>query len=178
MDRWRSIFAVALCLGLSAGASAQRQHRDTLTANQIDQIREAGIDPNLRIALYTKFLNERSDALKKLSGRASSRARSQKLDNQLQDFTSLMDELGSNLDQYGDRKADMRPALKKLNGATPQWLSMLKALPDEVAFDESRKEAIESCQDLSDDAKQLETEQLVYFKTHKKQKGQERAEPE
>lgn len=178
MDRWRNVFAVVVCLGVSVGASAQRQHRDTLTPGQIEQIREAGIDPNLRIALYTKFLDERAEALKKLSGRAISRARNQKLDNQLQDFTSLMDELGSNLDQYGDRKADMRPALKKLNGSTPQWLSLLKALPEDTAFDESRKEAIESCQDLSDDAKQLETQQLAYFTTHKKQKGQERAEPE
>lgn len=178
MDRLRNILVMALCAGLSAGLSAQRPHHDTLTEGQIEQIREAGIDPNLRIALYTKFLEERADELKKLASRANSRARNQKLDGQLQDFTSLMDELGSNLDQYGDRKADMRPALKKLNEATPQWMNMLHALPTNPVFDESRKEAVESCQDLTDDAKQLETEQLAYFKTHKKDKGQERAEPE
>lgn len=178
MDRLRNVLVVALCAGVSAGLAGQRQHHDTLTEGQIEQIREAGIDPNLRIALYTKFLEERADALKKLAHRANSRARNQKLDGQLQDFTSLMDELGSNLDQYGDRNADMRPALKKLNEATPQWMSMLHALPSDAAFDESRKEAIESCQDLTDGAKQLETQQLAYFKTHKKDKGQERAEPE
>lgn len=178
MDRLRKVLVVALCAGVSAGLAAQRQQHDTLTEGQIEQIREAGIDPNLRIALYTKFLEERADALKKLAKRGESRARNQKLDQQLQDFTSLMDELGSNLDQYGDREADMRPALKKLNEATPQWMSMLQTLPANPVFDESRKEAVESCKDLSDDAKQLETQQLAYFKTHKKDKGQERAEPE
>ena len=178
MGRLRNVLVVALYAGMSVGLAAQRQHHDTLTEGQIEQIREAGIDPNLRIALYTKFLQERAEALKRLAARADSRARDQKLDQQLQDFTSLMDELGSNLDQYGDRKADMRPALKKLNDAAPQWMSMLHGLPANLVFDESRKEAVESCQDLTDDAKQLETQQLAYFKTHKKDKGQERAEPE
>lgn len=173
----RNMLVGLMCAGLVGGLTAEKQQRQTLTQAQIEQIRETGIDPNARIALYTKFLDEHADALKKLTSRASSRARSQKLDNDLQDFTSLMDELGSNLDQYSDRKADMRPALKKLNETAPKWMSMLRTLAGEPEFDESRKEAIESCDDLMGDAKRIETEQLAYFKEHKDQKGQERAEP-
>lgn len=177
MSQPRIALFTALVCGFALQGFAQREQRPTLSEAQIEQIREAGIDPNLRTSLYTKFLDERADALKKLTSRASSPARAKRLDDALQDFTALMDELGSNLDQYGDRKADMRPALKKLNEALPRWLGILKALPGEPTFDEARKEAIESCQDLQGDSERLEQEQIAYFKEHKDEKGQERAEP-
>jgi hypothetical protein len=88
-----------------------------------------------------------------------------------------MDELGSNLDQYSERKADMRIALKKLNDVAPKWQVILKALPGEIGFDEARKEALEAWDDLADQAKRLLAEQTEYFLTHKEEKGQERAEP-
>ncbi len=64
-----------------------------------------------------------------------------------------MDELGSNLDQYSERKADMRKALKALNEDCPKWLTILKALPGEPTFGRLRKEAIESGEDLASEAK-------------------------
>lgn len=178
MKASRTVFTFALCASLLGTVRAQSAQRQTLTPDQVEKIRDAGIDPNLRIALYTKFVAEHADSLKKLSPHASSPSAARQIDNNLQDFTSLVDELGSNLDQYGDRKADLRPALKKLNETIPNWLALLQALPTGSSFDESRKEAIEACRDLSSDAKQMETEQLAYFKLHKKDKGQERAEPE
>lgn len=168
-----------LLLGIVGTASlpSQKDKREPLNDAQIEQIREAGIDPNLRITLYTKFLNDRADTLKSLTSRATSAARAKRLDDELQDFTALMDELGSNLDQYADRKADLRPALKKLNEDCPRWLTILKALPGEPQFDVARKEAIESTDDLSGDAARLLSEQTTYFLAHKDAKGQERAEP-
>jgi hypothetical protein len=88
-----------------------------------------------------------------------------------------MDELGSNLDVFSERHADIRKALKPLNEAIPRWLGMLRALAGEPGFDLSRKEAIESGQDLADQAARLLTEQTEYFKLHKDEKGQDRAEP-
>lgn len=173
----RSIFLLAVAFGIACPSSAQRAQRQTLSSAQIEQIREAGIDPNQRISLYTKFLDERAEAIQKLTSRPRSPARTRRLDDQLQDFTALIDELGSNLDQYGDRKADMRPALKRLNAAEPKWTGILRALAGEPGFDEARKEAIEACDDLLGDSDRLEKEQLAYFKAHKDEKGQERAEP-
>jgi hypothetical protein len=168
------IFLFAL---LAIPAIAQKEKREPLTENQIEEIREAGVDPNLRITLYTKYLNEHADTIKGLTSRAKSHARSQRVDDELQDFTALMDELGSNLDQYGERNADMRPALKKLNEDCPKWITIVKALPGEPAFDVSRKEAIESGQDLADQASRLLTEQTAYFLAHKDEKNQQRSEP-
>lgn len=156
---------------------AQRQQHDVLTEAQIEKIRDAGIDPNQRIKLYTEFLNDHVNTIKSLTNRRASDARAQHLDHELQDVADLMDELGSNLDEYSDRHADMRGALKTLADESPHWLITLKALAGEQPFDLSRKEAIESGEDLADQAQRLLREQTDYFALHKDEKGQERAEP-
>lgn len=168
---------VFLQAGLLLPLSAQKEQRQPLSEAQVEKIREAGIDPNLRIKLYTDFLSERAATIKGLTNRGKSPSRAKRLDDELLDMTALMDELGSNLDQYGERKADMRPALKNLNEAAPKWQTTLRALAGEPQFDEARKEAIESCEDLMDEGKRLLSEQTEYFATHKDEKGQERAEP-
>jgi hypothetical protein len=89
----------------------------------------------------------------------------------LQDFTALMDETGSNLDQYSDRHSDIRKALKPLTDATPRWLSILRVLPGESGFDLARKEAIESGEELADQATRLLHEQDDYFAAHIRRKG-------
>jgi ABC-type transporter Mla subunit MlaD len=157
---------------------AQRAPHDPLTPAQANQIAEASIDPPLRVGLYTKFLNEHADEIKALAKRADTRARSQTLAGDLEDFADLMDELGSNLDVYSDRKADIRKALKPLSEAIERWQTILKELPSEPGFDLERTDAMDSSNDLADQTKQLIQTQDAYFKEHKDQKGQQRAEPQ
>jgi len=174
---WRFFLVIAFALVSSATSLAQKEKREPLTGAQIEQIREAGIFPDDRISLYTKFINEHAETIKGLTPRAKSGSRAQRLDGELQDLTALMDELGDNLDVYSERKADIRKSLKNLNDATPHWLGILRALAGEPGFELARKEAIESGEDLADQGKRLLTEQTDYFNEHKDEKGQERAEP-
>jgi uncharacterized phage infection (PIP) family protein YhgE len=148
-----------------------------LTEAQVEKIAEAGIDPNQRVTLYTQYLNEHADAIKALTNRAKSDARSSRLNDALQDLTTLMDELGDNLDVFSDRKADIRKSLQALADAAPRWQGILRALAGEPGFDLSRKEAIEASEELSDQAKRLLQEQADYFKQHPDEIGQDRAEP-
>ena len=178
----RSLFlilpaAMVLSVFPTHSALAQKDHHDTLTEAQVEKIREAGIDPNQRVKLYTQYVNDHVSAVKALTNRGKSDARAHKLDQELQDVAKLMDELGSNLDEYSDRHADMRPALKTLADQSQQWLRILRALAGENEFDLSRKEAIEAGQDVADQAQRLFTEQTTYFEAHKDERGQERAEP-
>ena len=177
----RSLLLLPVAIVLSVvsphSAIAQKDHHDTLTEAQVEKIREAGIDPNQRVKLYTQYVNDHVNAVKALTNRGKSDARAHKLDQELQDVAKLMDELGSNLDEYSERHADMRPALKTLAEQSQQWLRTLRALPGENEFDLSRKEAIEAGQDVADQAQRLFTEQTTYFDTHKDERGQERAEP-
>jgi hypothetical protein len=156
---------------------AQKDKPEPLTEAQIEQIREAGVDPNERVSLYTKFLNEHADTVKSLTNRSKSLSRAHRLDEELQDLTALMDEFGSNLDLYSDRHADIRKALKPLTEATERWLGILRTLSGEPGFDLARKEAIESGEDLADQSKRLLAEQTEYFNLHKDERGQDRAEP-
>ena len=148
-----------------------------MTEAQVEKIAEAGIDPNQRVTLYTQYLNEHADAIKALTNRAKSDARSSRLNDALQDLTTLMDELGDNLDVFSDRKADIRKSLQALADAAPRWQGILRALAGEPGFDLSRKEAIEASEELSDQAKRLLQEQADYFKQHPDEIGQDRAEP-
>ena len=165
-----------LCLFCFSRMIIAQQHLPTaeLTEAEIEQVRENAIFPSRRVDLYTKFVNERAGKIKDLAGRPKSAQRVLKLDSTLQDLTALMDELGSNLDQYSDRHADIRPALKPLTEAAPKWLGILRTLPGESGFDLARKEAIEAGEELSDQATRLLKEQTEYFATHKDEKNQER----
>jgi len=170
-------WVVAFVVVSAAASSAQKEKREPLTPMQIEEIREAGIYPDDRINLYTKFINEHAETIKGLTSRAKSGGRAQRLDGELQDLTALMDELGSNLDVYSDRKADIRKSLKNLSDSAPRWVGILRTLAGEQGFELARKEAIESGEELADQAKRLLTEQTDYFNQHKDERGQERAEP-
>jgi hypothetical protein len=166
-----------MVLLLAASLCGQKQKPEPLTETQQEQIAEAGIDPAARIDLYVKFLNDRADTIKSLIPRGHSPSRSARLDDELQNFTALMDELGDNLDLYADRKADIRKSLKPLNESILRWQGVLTSLPSEPGFELSRRDAMESGGDLATQAKQLTADQTAYFDLHKDEKGQDRAEP-
>jgi hypothetical protein len=171
-------FLVSLfCLLLSAPLAAQKQKREPLTEKQQDQIEEAGIDPVARVDLYVKFLNDYCDTIKGLIPRAKSAARARRIDDELEDFAALMDELGDNLDMFSQRKADLRKSLKGLNESIQRWQGVLRDLPSEPGFELALKEAIDSTNDLTDQAREITADQETYFKGHPDEKGQDRAEP-
>ena len=173
----RILVAVFCCLFVATSLHGQKKKREPLTEAQVEKIAEAGIDPNARVGLYTQYLNEHADAIKALSVRAKSEARANRLNDALEDFTALQDELSDNLDLFAERKADIRKSLKKLTEDAPRWQGILRALIGDPVFDVSRKEAIESGQDLIGDAQRLLQEQTEYFKQHPDEVGQDRWEP-
>lgn len=167
----------SIAVGAAGAAWAQRNPVDPLTPDQESKIAEAGIDPDARIALYTKFLNEDADVIGRLVHRTE-RGRDRMMDAYLQKFSALVEELSSNLDEYGGRKADLRKSLKALDESVPRWQQLVKGLPAGEAYEVSRADATDSLGDLADQARQLTADQQTYFKEHKKAKGQEREEPQ
>ena len=157
----------------SAPMSAQHHTRDPLTPQQAEEVAKAGIYPDQRVHLYTKYLDEHANTIERLAKRADTPARNDQIANNLEDFADLMDELGSNLDVYSDRKADIRKVLKPLDEAIQRWKTMLTGLPNESTFDVARTDALDSSNDLAEQAKQMMQDQDQYFKEHKEQAGQE-----
>jgi hypothetical protein len=175
--RFSGLLAILLTLLFPLDLCAQKEQRDPLTAAQAEEIREAAVVPALRVQLYVKFLNQHAETLRALARRAKTTARAQRIRDEILDFTALMDELASNLDQYGERKADLRQGLKSLNESSSHWSEALLAIPAEPIFDIARKESLESLHDLAEQSSTLAKEQEEYFRVHKDLKDQQRAEP-
>jgi hypothetical protein len=173
----RTLSTFLLCILLAAPLFAQKNKRDPLTEAEKDQIAEAGVAPVERLNLYVKITNEHADTIQGLIKRAHSAARAHRIDDELQDFAALLDELSSNLDLYGDRKADIRKSMKPMNEAIARWQSILSALPSEPGFEVSRQDSIDAITDLVAQAKQIASDQDAYFKAHPDEKDQDRAEP-
>jgi hypothetical protein len=173
----RTFLAIAFAFVLVVQTAAQKNKRDPLTEAQQDQIAEAGVSPVDRLNLYVKFTNEHADTLEGLIKRAHTAARIHRIDDELQDLAALMDELGSNLDVFADRKADIRKSMKPLNEGVERWQSLLKGMAKEQGFEVSLQEAIDSIGDLATQAKQVTADQDAYFKLHPDEKDQDRYEP-
>jgi len=173
----RILASIALASLLAAPLAAQKQKPEPLTEDQQDKIAEAGVDPVARVVLYIRFIDERSERIKALVPRAKSQARAERLDDELQNFAALVDELGDNLDVFSQRKADIRRSLKALNEGVARWQDTLHGVTSEPIFELSLKDALASVSDLSDQAKEISADQAAYFKAHPDEKGQDRYEP-
>jgi hypothetical protein len=93
---------ILLLLLLSVAASAKR--RDPLTEAETDQLREAAMDPYNRIKLMVKFTEARLVAIDQVRIDPKLAAeRGKQIHDLLEDFTSLLDEINDNLDQYEGR---------------------------------------------------------------------------
>jgi len=94
-----------LLLLLSVAAAARR--RDPLTEAEADQLREAAMDPYNRIKLMVKFTEARLTAIDQVRLDPKQAAdRGKQIHDLLEDFTSLLDEINDNLDQYEGRPLD------------------------------------------------------------------------
>jgi hypothetical protein len=93
---------IFLLLLLSVAAAAKR--RDPLTEAEADQLREAAMDPYNRIKLMVKFTEARLTSIDHVRLDPKQAAdRGKQIHDLLEDFTSLLDEINDNLDQYESR---------------------------------------------------------------------------
>lgn len=143
--------ARALCvllLLLSVHASAKR--RDPLTEAEADQLREVAMEPLKRLQLYVKFAEVRLVDIEKLrNDPKEAQGRGQRVHDLLEDFTSILDEINDNLDQYQarpldkDLKKEFRKGLKEVLEAGARWQEKLATLKASANEPRSQKEYID-----------------------------------
>jgi hypothetical protein len=172
MHRRISCFLLAflVAVGLAVTLHAQDQN-DTLTEDEVQQIRDNKTNPNERVRLYLKFIDQRLDALKQLAGSRKTDKEDIEIHDKLEEFTRLCDELQDNLDTYDEAHADIRKSLKDLVADTARWPVVINSVGTDRAFDFSQKTALEAAKAASNEARQMSIEQQAYFDVHKKQRG-------
>ena len=131
--RWRTAFGLALLLMLPLLSSfvnplsAQRR-RDPLNPLEIDQLRDAMLDPDVRLKLYIKFSRDRMTKLEQMRSDPKATERGRQTHDMLEDFLAVYDELNDNIDMYVGRKDDIRKPLKVIIEADTEFQSKLRAL--------------------------------------------------
>ncbi len=168
MPRRIACFLIPL---LAAGFIPRLRAQDqqgALSPDEVQQIRDNNIYPNVRIKLFLKFVQERIDSLKRLTANTDAAHRMTQIGDKLQEFTSLCDEMQDNMDTYDSNHADIRKALKEVVKASAEWPPVLHALPNGSNSDFEVDTAVDSAESAYKDAKQLSTEQEIFFKAHPK----------
>lgn len=177
------VFSAILALLLLTGTvsvlplHAQR-HKDPLSEQESDQIADLRDQPNQRIKLYQKFLQQRIDEIKAIGPNPAGDDRKADLRNKYEEFTRISDELQDNLDTFDEAHADIRKALKDLVPATAKWPEVLKQAAPDRTYDFSRKTALNAAQSTSDEAKQIYESQKKYFVEHKDEAGKNGTGPD
>lgn len=168
MPRRIAWFLIPLLMAGFVPRLCAQDQQGALSPDEVQQIRDSNIYPNVRIKLFLKFVQARVDTLKQLSSNADVAHRMSRISDTLQEFTSLCDEMQDNMDTYDSNHADIRKSLKEVVKASADWPAVLHALPQGSNSDYAVDTAVDSAQSAYQDAKQLATEQEIFFKAHPK----------
>ena len=177
--RWRTAIAliVLLILPVASSLSAQRR-RDPLNQLEIDQLRDAMVEPDDRLRLYIKFSRDRMTKLEQMRSDPKTTERGLQTRDLLQDFLTIYDELNDNIDMYVGRKNDIRRPMKLVMEADIEFQSRLRALKNSANADpkESKQyeflltDALNTVDSSVDEHRKTLAEVESYLKQQKKQK--------
>ena len=138
--------AKILLLVLLVSLVANARRRDPLTEAEADQLREVAMEPYQRIKLLIKFTEARLTAIDELrADPKQANGRGKQIHDLLEDFSSIMDEINDNLDQYEARAMDKdttkqyHKGLKELLEADERFDLRLKALQSAAETDPQTK---------------------------------------
>jgi hypothetical protein len=170
----RLAYSLTCCAVLLLAGTAAGRH-EVLTDLEIDKLRDTAMEPDLRLKLYIEFARDRLATLEKVRSDPKVADRAQETHDRLQDFLDLFDEFGENIDNYADRKADLRKVLKLIIEADTEFQAKLRALKDssDAAKDEARRyefvlsDALDAVDSGVEDHRKLLAEQEVDAKNHK-----------
>ena len=174
---------LALLLFLTMPLTAQLGGREPLDEREIDKLREVAQEPDKRLKLLVEFARARLAAIDQLRADPRSAAdRGIRVHDLLEDFTKLVDEMGDNIDDYADRKYDLRKALKTVIDGDTEFQGKLRALKEQTAgagakagaetgdYTFALQNAVDAVDMSMDDSRKLLVEQVASFKDEGKKK--------
>ena len=171
---------LALCVLTFPGVACVAQLRESALGDaEVEKLRDTAQFPAERVAVFIAFLDRRTQEIDRLSAGRRKPGREEDIHDQMEQFTTIADDLDDNLDDYAKRHADLRKALPKLIAATERWGTALKTPPEDERYGLSRKLALETLNDIHEAAVKMLEEQKTYFLAHPppKEDGIRRSEP-
>ncbi|HEU4635849.1 MAG TPA: hypothetical protein VFS41_06695 [Edaphobacter sp.] len=161
-----------LTLSVHVPRAAAQRSEATLSEGEVEQLREAAYIANDRVLVFIQLINTRIKALEDLYAKPRRPGREQDTHDLMEQFTSLANELEDNLDDYSERHRDIRKALPKLLEASDRWGTAIRTPADNAAYNVSRKIALESLDDVRQQATQVLEEQKAWFAAHPPKKDE------
>ncbi|HLJ45832.1 MAG TPA: hypothetical protein VKU01_07490 [Bryobacteraceae bacterium] len=148
-----------IVVALLFASVAFAQDRDFLTADEIDQVREAQ-DPNDRLQLYIKFAQERLGMLEQMLSKEKA-GRSALIHDTLEDYSKIIEAIDTVADDALKRKISLDKGMTAVASAEKAMLARLQKIQESAPKDMARydfvlKNAIDTTQDSAD----LSTEDL------------------
>ena len=174
---FRYRIALGLLLLLAMPLAGQRR-RDPLNPLEIDQLRDAMLEPDDRLKLYVTFSRDRLTKLEQMRSDPKTTERGIQTHDLLQDFLTIYEELNDNVDMYVGRKNDIRKPMKLVIEADTEFQSRLRSLKNAANSDlkEAKQyeflltDALDTVDSSVVDHRKTLTEVEEYVKEQKKKK--------
>jgi len=175
---WRRFLVPVFLLAcLSSPALGQRRD-DPLNPEEIDQLRDTAVEPEKRMKLFVAFARARLVALEQMRSDPKTTNRAHQTHKLLEEFVTIYDELNDNLDNFDERKADLRKAMKVVIEGDTEFQAKLRALRDDPRASKEEvaeyqfilSNAIESVDSSADDHRKMAATEEEVWKHRKKEK--------
>jgi len=146
--------AGVLALVFSLAPVLRAQERDFLTEDEIDQIREAAQDPNVRLALYLQFAKARFELVRQLMATPKP-GRTLLIHDTLEDYTKIIEAIDTVADDALKHKVDISKGMQLVATTEKDMAAKFEKLQDNPPQDFARYEfvmqqAIEATQDSAE----------------------------